>query len=59
MCADDCLHASQIITPYHIYFNAWLILQKLEVWRLLSNFFYFGSLGARPHAAVSLRFAPA
>jgi Derlin-2/3 len=37
---------SQIITPYNIYFNAWLILQKLELWRLFTNFFFFGSLGA-------------
>lgn len=37
--------ALDIITPYHIYFNAWLILQKLEIWRLFTNFFYFGSLG--------------
>lgn len=36
----------QIITPYNIYFNAWLILQKLELWRLFTNFFFFGSLGA-------------
>lgn len=36
----------QVITPYHIYFNAWLILQKMELWRLLTNFFFFGSLGA-------------
>jgi Der1-like family len=39
-------HILQIITPYNIYFNAWLILQKLELWRLFTNFFFFGSLGA-------------
>ena len=44
--ADQSRPTSQIITPYHIYFNAWLILQKLEVWRLFTNFFYFGTLGA-------------
>mmetsp|Transcript_20741 Transcript_20741/g.62487 ORF Transcript_20741/g.62487 Transcript_20741/m.62487 type:complete len:245 (+) Transcript_20741:324-1058(+) len=37
--------ALDVITPYHIYFNAWLILQKMELWRLLTNFFFFGSLG--------------
>ena len=34
----------QIITPYHIYFNARLILQKWELWRLITNFCYFGNL---------------
>lgn len=37
--------ALEIITPYNIYFNAWLILQKMELWRLFTNFFFFGSLG--------------
>ena len=44
-CRHSLLHL-QIITPYNIYFNAWLILQKLELWRLFTNFFFFGSLGA-------------
>lgn len=35
----------QIITPFNIYFNARLIYQKWEVWRLLTNFLFFGSLG--------------
>ena len=34
----------QIITPFHIYFNTYFIFQKLELWRLLTNFLYFGSL---------------
>jgi Derlin-2/3 len=37
--------ALEIITPFSIYFNARLIFQKGEVWRLLTNFFFFGSLG--------------
>lgn len=36
----------QIITPFNIYFNAKLIWQQREYWRLFTNFFYFGSLGA-------------
>lgn len=36
----------QIITPFNIYFNSKLIWQKHEFWRLLTNFFFFGNLGA-------------
>ena len=35
----------QVITPFNIYFNARLIFQKGEVWRLLTTFMFFGSLG--------------
>lgn len=35
----------QIITPFSIYFNARFIYQKWELWRLLTNFMFFGSLG--------------
>ena len=42
----------QIITPYHIYFNARLILQKWELWRLLTNFCYFGNLSALPQSCL-------
>ena len=41
----DLLGWAQIITPFHIYFNFKLIWQKREVWRLATNFFYFGNLG--------------
>ncbi|KAI7844544.1 hypothetical protein COHA_001902 [Chlorella ohadii] len=37
--------ALEIITPFNIYFNAKLIWQQHEYWRLFTNFFYFGSLG--------------
>lgn len=37
--------ALEIITNFNIYFNSRLIWQKHEYWRLLTNFFYFGSLG--------------
>lgn len=36
--------ALELITPFHIYFNTYFIFQKLELWRLLTNFLYFGSL---------------
>ena len=35
----------QIITPFTIYFNARFVYQKWELWRLLTNFMFFGSLG--------------
>ena len=37
-----------MITPFNIYFNARLIWQKHEFWRLFTNFFYFGNLGGCP-----------
>jgi Derlin-2/3 len=43
----------QIITPFNIYFNWKLIFQKYELWRLFTNFFYFGSLGRQQQAAVA------
>jgi len=36
--------ALELITPFHIYFNTYFIFRKLELWRLLTNFLYFGSL---------------
>jgi hypothetical protein len=44
-CAGARFPRTQIITPFNIYFNAKLIWQKHEFWRLLTNFFYFGNLG--------------
>jgi hypothetical protein len=37
--------AMQIITPFNVYFNSHLIFKKGEIWRLLTNFFFFGNLG--------------
>lgn len=37
---------TQLITPFHIYFNYRMILQRRELWRIITNFFYFGNLGA-------------
>ena len=34
----------QVITPFNVYFNRKLIFEG-EVWRLATNFFYFGTLG--------------
>lgn len=35
----------QIISPFDVYLNSTLVLQEYEVWRLITNFFYFGKLG--------------
>ncbi|PNW72634.1 hypothetical protein CHLRE_15g636400v5 [Chlamydomonas reinhardtii] len=37
--------ALEIITPFNVYFNAKLVFKKLELWRLVTNFFFFGNLG--------------
>ena len=37
--------ALEVISPFNVYFNGTLILYKLQLWRLLTNFFFFGSLG--------------
>lgn len=37
--------ALEIITPFNVYFNAHLIFKKGEIWRLFTNFFFFGNLG--------------
>lgn len=51
--ADHGLQTSlQVITAFNIYFNAHLIFKKGEVWRLLTNFFFFGNLGERTTAAA-------
>ena len=36
----------QVIEPKSIYFNPRLIFQHMELWRLLTNFCFFGALGA-------------
>merc|ERR1712046_93102 len=33
------------VTPYQLYFNYDLILKSWEVWRLFTNFLYFGPMG--------------
>lgn len=35
----------EIISPFQIYFNPDLILKKWEIWRLVTNFCYFGTVG--------------
>eukprot|EP00850_Spirogloea_muscicola_P012975 SM000086S23027 [mRNA] locus=s86:112378:114695:+ [translate_table: standard] len=37
--------ALELISPYSVYFNAKLIFRHFQVWRLVTNFFYFGTLG--------------
>jgi len=49
---------AQVITPFSMYFNARLIFQKYEVWRLFTNFLFFGSLGARAARAGTRCYCP-
>ncbi|XP_032899304.1 derlin-3 isoform X3 [Amblyraja radiata] len=35
----------EVITPFQLYFNPDLIVKKYQVWRLLTNFLFFGPLG--------------
>jgi len=37
--------ALELISPFSLYFNAGLILYKFQIWRLFTNFFFFGALG--------------
>ncbi|XP_061657554.1 derlin-2 isoform X24 [Syngnathoides biaculeatus] len=35
----------EIITPFQLYFNPDLILRNYQVWRLITNFLFFGPVG--------------
>eukprot|EP00898_Chlorokybus_atmophyticus_P000551 jgi/Chlat1/1497/Chrsp12S02029 len=37
--------ALEVISPYSVYFNPKLIFHDLQLWRLFTNFFFFGKLG--------------
>lgn len=39
------LCALEIISPFSVYFNARLIFRKLQLWRIFTNFFFFGHMG--------------
>ncbi|XP_072271714.1 derlin-3 isoform X2 [Pyxicephalus adspersus] len=36
---------AEIVSPFQLYFNPELIFKKLQIWRLITNFLYFGHLG--------------
>nr|XP_046241805.1 derlin-2-like isoform X1 [Scatophagus argus] len=35
----------EVITPFQLYFNPELIIKRYQIWRLISSFLFFGSLG--------------
>ncbi|XP_046904184.1 derlin-3 [Hypomesus transpacificus] len=35
----------EVITPFQLYLNPDLIIRRYQVWRLITNFLFFGSLG--------------
>lgn len=47
-----CRGCAQVITPFDVYLNSKLVIQDYEVWRLITNFFYFGKLGSYLHPSI-------
>ena len=47
-CSFGYAPTAQLISPFTVYFNSTLIVHKLQLWRLLTNFLFFGNLGASP-----------
>ncbi|NXA27672.1 DERL2 protein, partial [Ibidorhyncha struthersii] len=39
------LQQLEFITPFQLYFNPDLIFRKFQIWRLITNFLFFGPLG--------------
>ncbi|XP_075323301.1 derlin-3 [Odontesthes bonariensis] len=35
----------EVITPFQLYFNPDLIIRRYQIWRLITSFLFFGSLG--------------
>ncbi|XP_013870073.1 derlin-3 [Austrofundulus limnaeus] len=35
----------EVITPFELYFNPELIIRRYQIWRLITSFLFFGSLG--------------
>ncbi|MEE6527022.1 hypothetical protein FKM82_028051, partial [Ascaphus truei] len=35
----------EFITPFQLYFNPELIFRRFQIWRLVTNFLFFGPLG--------------
>jgi len=35
----------ELVSPFSLYYNVSLIFQKRELWRLVTNFFFFGDIG--------------
>ncbi|MEQ2184395.1 hypothetical protein GOODEAATRI_007562 [Goodea atripinnis] len=35
----------QVVTPFQLYFNPELIICRYQIWRLITSFLFFGSLG--------------
>ena len=35
----------ELVSPFSLYFNLNLVFFKFQLWRLVTNFFFFGALG--------------
>ena len=44
----------ELVSPFSLYFNVNLIVTKLQLWRLFTNFFFFGALGAVSYTHLTL-----
>nr|XP_020654782.1 uncharacterized protein LOC110081966 [Pogona vitticeps] len=45
VCGVCLLQQLELITPFQLYFNPDLIFRKFQLWRLVTNFLFFGPLG--------------
>ncbi|KAM4706887.1 derlin-3 isoform 2-T2 [Discoglossus pictus] len=44
-CVITTAAVMELITPFQLYFNPDLIFRKFQIWRLFTNFLFFGPLG--------------
>eukprot|EP00322_Chrysochromulina_rotalis_P019521 CAMPEP_0115880350 /NCGR_PEP_ID=MMETSP0287-20121206/27824_1 /TAXON_ID=412157 /ORGANISM="Chrysochromulina rotalis, Strain UIO044" /LENGTH=203 /DNA_ID=CAMNT_0003336155 /DNA_START=138 /DNA_END=749 /DNA_ORIENTATION=- len=44
-CSVTALCSLELVSPFSLYFNLRLVCFKWELWRLFTNFFFFGALG--------------
>mmetsp|Transcript_19252 Transcript_19252/g.28418 ORF Transcript_19252/g.28418 Transcript_19252/m.28418 type:complete len:232 (-) Transcript_19252:110-805(-) len=45
VCATTALTALDVITPFQLYINWTMIIEDFEIWRIFTNFLFFGNLG--------------
>jgi Derlin-2/3 len=42
----------ELVSPFKLYFSWRLVFFKFQLWRVITNFLFFGSLGILPHFRV-------
>ena len=53
--ATTVLCSLDVISPFTVYFNLQLITQKMQLWRVVSNFFFFGNFFLGPLSGRNFR----